>query len=207
MNDSTGTGADPVGTPIGTIDGVLRAALLARMAADQDARHAHAAAADRGEADWAVVAAVDEDNLAFLEPLIDTKGWLGSDLVGEDGAHACWLLVQHAPEHLQERWLPLLRAAVAAGSASERDLAYLQDRVDMHNHRPQRYGTQHFGTHASPIRLWPVADATGINARRARLNLPPIAQEVLDGETIDALAEHGIHLDCQETQYRRRRSG
>jgi hypothetical protein len=208
MNDSTGTGIGPVGTPIGTIDAVLRAALLARMDADQDARHAHAAAADRGEADWAVVAAVDEDNLAFLEPLIDTKGWLGSDLVGEDGAHACWLLVQHAPEHLQERWLPLLRAAVAAGSASERDLAYLQDRVDMHNHRRQQYGTQHFGTHASPIRLWPVTDATGINARRARLDLPPIAQEVLDGAwTRDALAEHGIHLDCQETQDRLRRSG
>jgi hypothetical protein len=97
MNDSTGTGADPVGTPIGTFDTVLRAALLARMDADQDARHAHAAEADRGEADWAAVAAVDEDNLAFLKPLIDAKGWLGSDLVGEDGAHACWLLVQHAP--------------------------------------------------------------------------------------------------------------
>jgi hypothetical protein len=94
----------------------------------------------------------------------------------------------------------MLRAAVAAGSASERDLAYLQDRVDMHNHRPQQYGTQHFGTHASPIRLWPVTDATGINARRARLDLPPIAQEVLDGAwTRNALAEHGIYLDCQET--------
>jgi hypothetical protein len=139
--------------------------------------------------------------LAFLEPLINTKGWLGSDLVREDGAHACWLLVQHAPDHLQERWLPLLRAAVAAGSGSERDLAYLQDRVDMHNHRRQQYGTQHFGTHAGPIRLWPVTDATGVNTRRARLDLPPITQDVLDGAwTREALAEHGIHLDDWETQ-------
>jgi hypothetical protein len=123
MADSAGAGRDPAGTPIDTIDEVLRAALLARMAADQDVRNAHAAGAERGEAGWAGVAAVDADNLAFLEPLINAKGWLGSDLVGEDGAHACWLLVQHAPDHLQERWLPLLRAAVAAGSTSARDLA------------------------------------------------------------------------------------
>jgi hypothetical protein len=192
MNDTVGTGVDPAGTPTGTFDEALRAALLARMNADQDARHAHAAAAERGESDWSVVAAVDEDNLAFLEPLINTKGWLGSDLVREDGAHACWLLVQHAPDHLQERWLPLMRAAVAAGLGSERDLAYLQDRVDMHNRRRQQYCTQHFGIHAVPIRL---------NTRRARLDLPPITQDVLDDAwTREALAEHGIHLDDQETQ-------
>jgi hypothetical protein len=204
MIDSTGTGGDPAEPQIGTIDEVLRAALLARMAADQDARHAHAAEADRGEAAWAAVAAVDADNLAFLEPLINMKGWLGSDLVGEDGAHACWLLVQHAPDHLQERWLPLLRVAVAAGSASAGDLAYLQDRVDLHNHRRQQYGTQHVGIRASPIRLWPVTDATGINTRRTRLDLPPITQDVLDGAwTTDALAEHGIHLDGPEIQDRK----
>jgi hypothetical protein len=34
------------------------------------------------------VEAVDADNLAFLAPLLDEHGWLGSDLVGVDGAGA-----------------------------------------------------------------------------------------------------------------------
>lgn len=176
----------------------VRAELLARFDSDQEARHAHAAATERGEADWSTVAAVDDDNLAFLTPLIDTHGWLGSDLVGADGAHACWLLVQHAPEADQERWLPLMRGAVTTGLASRRDLAYLQDRVDMHNHRRQQHGTQHFGTHNSPMRLWPVTDAAELNVRRARLDLPPVPHDVLDNAwTADLLAEHDIHLDSE----------
>jgi hypothetical protein len=179
-----------------SFDEALRAALLARRDADQEARNAFFDAAERGDVDWSPVAKVDEDNLAFLEPLISAKGWPGSDLVGVDGAHACWLLVQHSPHHLRERWLPLMRAAVAAGLASERNLAFLQDRVNMHNNRRQQYGTQRFSTHAGPSRLWPVTDATGVNARRARLGLLPIAPDVLDGAwTKEALAEHDIHLD------------
>jgi hypothetical protein len=174
----------------------VRVELLARMEADRQARLAYIAAHERGEADWPPVAAVDRDNLAFIEPLIDEHGWLGSDVVGEDGAHACWLLVQHAPEQHQQRWLPLLRAAVAAGVAAERDLAYLQDRVDVHSHRRQLYGTQEFGVGDGPNRLWPVTDPAGLDARRARLGLPPIRQDVLDKAwTTEMLSRIDVHLD------------
>ncbi|MGH3793664.1 MAG: hypothetical protein ACRDSP_02125 [Pseudonocardiaceae bacterium] len=40
---------------------------------------------------------IDEDNLTFLVAVIGRHGWLGSDMVGADGASACWLIVQHAP--------------------------------------------------------------------------------------------------------------
>lgn len=174
----------------------VRTQLLARLDTDQAARHANAAAREHGEADWSTVAAVDDDNLAYLTPLIATHGWLSSDLVGDDGAHACWLLVQHSPHEFQQHCLPLMRAAVTAGHASERDLVYLQDRVDMHANRPQHHGTQHFGTHHSPMRLWPVTDPSGLNARRARLDLPPITDDVLaDAWTSDTLAERNINLE------------
>jgi hypothetical protein len=61
----------------------LRAELLRRVAADQEARHA---------LDTAAMAAADGENLPWLRQVITDVGWPGKTLVGEDGAHAAWLL-------------------------------------------------------------------------------------------------------------------
>ncbi len=99
--------AEPAtGSARAPLEPALRQELLARAKRDQDARHAHSDAVERGEGDWSPVAAVDADNLAFLTPLLEQYGWLGSDLVGDEGANACWLLVQHSPPNRQDAWLP-----------------------------------------------------------------------------------------------------
>lgn len=174
----------------------LRAELLRRSQADQDARFAYLDARDRGEdADWAPVHAVDGDNLAFLIDALGEYGWLGSDLVGADGAHACWLLVQHAPAEYQDRWLPLMEHAVAAGTASASDLVYLQDRVNLHHNRPQTHGSQSWGTHHDPPRLWPVTDPTNLNRRRAEVGLPPLTEATIaDAWTADELRDLGYEI-------------
>jgi hypothetical protein len=62
-----------------------------------------------------VVAPVDRDNAAWLREIVARHGWPGYRLVGEAGAHAAWLLAQHAPPELQEECLLLLQDAVARG--------------------------------------------------------------------------------------------
>jgi hypothetical protein len=57
----------------------LRAELLRRVAADQDARHA---------LDLKAMAAADGENLPWLRQVITGVGWPGKSLVGEDGAQA-----------------------------------------------------------------------------------------------------------------------
>lgn len=128
-------------------DPELRRELLARRDRDQEARHAYAAT-ERDERDWSPVAAVDADNLAFLAPLIERHAWLGSDLVGVDGAHACWLLVQHAPADQQDAWLPLMERAVAGGTASARDHRSTPPRSPPPGHPPSWPNTDT----TSPIR-------------------------------------------------------
>jgi hypothetical protein len=163
--------------------------LLTRARNDRAARHAHAG----GTTPWSAVEQIDRDNVAFLTPHLARVGWLGSDLVGKHGAHACWLLVFHAPAEQQQMWLPLMRTAVLDGWADEHDLAYLQDSVDMHAGRPQTHGTVTYGEKA---RLWPLAQPEQVNELRLMLNMRPLSEdELANAWTADELSpqHHRAH--------------
>jgi hypothetical protein len=156
------------------MDEELRAELLGRASRDQAAR----TSLPTGQlmAVWeTVVAPVDRDNTARLREIVGQHGWPGHGLVGADGAHAAWLLAQHAPPDVQEECLPLLEDAVARGDASPADLAYLTDRVLMHHGEPQLYGTQYHQDRGGVLELWPVRDPAGLDERRAALSLEPEA--------------------------------
>jgi hypothetical protein len=93
----------------------LREELLQRSEQDQ---------APRGtpEPDFETMVSVDADNLAWLKDVVTEVGWPGRSMVGEDGAHAAWLLAQHADQDpaFQRGCLELLTQAVASGEASSR---------------------------------------------------------------------------------------
>jgi hypothetical protein len=156
------------------MDEELSAEFLERAGRDQAARMS--LRPDCGMPEWeAVVEPVDRDNTARLREILGRHGWPGYRLVGEAGAHAAWLLAQHAPPEVQEECLPLLQDAVARGDASAIDLAYLMDRVLMHRGEPQVYGTQYQITDGLP-ELWTVRDPAGLDERRAALGLEPEAE-------------------------------
>ena len=170
-------------------DPELRAELLRRVERDQAARMAWWDDPDR---DWTPVRAVDSENLPFLIEQITRHGWLGSDLVGVDGAHACWLMSQHAPSVYQHAWLPLMSAAVEHGLAERRDLVYLADRVAMHRDQPQRYGTQSLGWADTDTRLWPLRNPGEVNTWRTEVGLEPLtAQTLASVWTLTELADRG----------------
>lgn len=172
------------------MDEDLSAELLDRAGRDQAARMS--LRPGHGFADWeTVVEPVDRDNTERLREIVAQHGWPGHQLVGEAGAHAAWLLVQHAPPDLQEECVPLLQDAVARGDASQSDLAYLMDRVLMRRGEPQIYGTQ-YQVRAGVLELWTVRDPSGLDQRRAALGLQPEAE---NRERL--LAAHGLS-DAQQ---------
>ncbi len=149
----------------------LREELLRRMERDQATR--------RARDDWEKVVAVDAENLPWLENLVGEVGWPGRSLAGEDGAHAAWLLVQHADANptFQRRCLDLMTEAVEHGEATRRELAYLTDRVLLAEGKPQEYGTQMRGSRAGwvPVNL---RDPDGVDARRAAACLGPVSENI-----------------------------
>jgi hypothetical protein len=87
---------------------------------------------------------IDDDNTAWLEQVVNAVGRPGRSAVTDEGAHAAWLIAQHADRYpaLQQNWLALLEIAVADGEASPADLAFLTDRVLLARGEMQLYGTQ-----------------------------------------------------------------
>ncbi|MDF2710480.1 DUF6624 domain-containing protein [Nonomuraea muscovyensis] len=158
-------------------DAELHHELLRRMRRDQAVRTCAPLSSPWTDEQHAECDAVDASNTAFLKRVIAQCGWPGRDLVGEEAAHAAWLLVQHADHDVafQRSCLPLLEEAAVAGQASWADHAYLVDRVRVAEGRPQVYGTQ-YGMHAGRLELQPVEDPDRLDERRARAGLGPHAE-------------------------------
>lgn len=162
----------------------LREELLARVKTDQAARTKLIDAGNPPPPDLLkAVKEADEKNRAWLKGVVEKHGWPGKSLVGEDGAHAAWLLVQHADADLpfQKTCLVLLEAATKKGEATGTDLAYLTDRVLAAEGKKQRYGTQLElkGGKLVPKQL---EDPEQVDARRKELGLMPMAEYVAFAE-------------------------
>jgi hypothetical protein len=120
---------------------------------------------------------IDTANRTWLKEIIEKHGWPGKTLVGVDGAHMAWLMIQHADADLplQKKCLGLLQAAVKQGEATGMDLAYLTDRVLAAEGKKQRYGTQ-LEQKEGKLVLKPVEDEANLDARRKELGMQPLAE-------------------------------
>ena len=113
-----------------------------------------------------------------LKQIVASRGWPTPVVVGEDGAEAAWLILQHSPDYAwQERMLPRLEKAAAAGEMSRTEVALLTDRVLVHGGKPQRYGNS-FTFKNGRLLADPIEDIGGLDARRAALGLPTMAEYV-----------------------------
>jgi hypothetical protein len=123
--------------------------------------------------------AVHLANAALLEEVFDAVGWPGRRRFGDDGAGAAFLVLQHAISRpdLQRRGLALLLEAAPEGEANPLDAAYLADRIAVFEGRPQLFGTQ-FDWTDGQLSPAPVAEPETLDARRASVGLPPMAETV-----------------------------
>lgn len=160
-------------TPRVAFDDALRQELLQMRDADQRVRSAAFRATN-----FHGVLEVDSRHLQRMKQIVEQRSWPGKSLVGEDGANAAWLLVQHATQDpaFMKRCRDLMKRAMEKGEASPQDFAYLEDRVRLQRGKPQLYGTQFIQDSKGRLVLQPLKDPEDVDERRRKMGLMPLAE-------------------------------
>ena len=164
------------------VNSALQEELAALVAEDKRVRDELVATGELFDGYHPQMAAVHSRNAAALDRIISEWGWPGRSLVGDDGAEAAWLVLQHAIAHpeLLRRCLPLLQLAAEAGEASAAQPAYLEDRICCFEERPQRYGTQLDWDENGDLSPLPLQDAEHVDELRAAVGLGPLSDRIAE---------------------------
>ena len=158
----------------------LRDELLLMRAEDELVREELAADGSLYEGYHSRMAEVHRKNGERLAEIINAYGWAGKSLVGEDGAEAAWIIVQHsiANPALQRQCLMLIGEAAKQGEAPAWQFAYLADRIRVLEGRPQIYGTSFDWDERGEMSPCEIEDIERVDERRRSVGLPPLAESV-----------------------------
>lgn len=133
------------------------------------------------KAHWKMISEKDSINLIKVKTILDTRGWLGEDIVGEQGNTTLFLVIQHSDIKTQEHYLPMMRQAVKDGKAKGSSLALLEDRVALRQGRKQIYGSQiNRDIKTQSFYVSPLEDPDNVDKRRAEVGLQPLAEYLLN---------------------------
>lgn len=114
-----------------------------------------------------------------LESIIDQIGYPTVALVGKEASEAAWLVVQHAISKpaFMRRCVILLEPVAAVDKELRIPLAYLTDRIAVHEGRDQSYGTQYDWDEDGNLSPNKLEDINLVNKRRADLGLNSVEEQ------------------------------
>ena len=128
---------------------------------------------------WRIIHEKDSVNLLKVLALLDKNGWLGPDVVGQQGNNTVFLVIQHAGLKVQQKYLPVMRDAVKKGNAFPDQLALLEDRVAIGEGRKQLYGSQiGMDKGSKTYYIEPIEDPDNLDKRRKNVGLQTMQQYV-----------------------------
>lgn len=121
------------------------------------------------------IKAKDAQNLQIVTRILDKYGWIGADRIGKQANVVFYLVLQKADVPVKEKYLPLLREAVANGEALPNHLALIEDVVALSKGEKQIYGTQVvFDEELNRFYVRPLQDPDNVDYRRQMISLPPM---------------------------------
>lgn len=119
---------------------------------------------------------IDVESASVVAKIVDQNGWLGKDKIGSEGNETLFLGIQHIDDLLvQNKYLPILEAAVKNGNAEPWHFAFLTDRILMNQGKKQIYGTQTI-TSIGPKDAYivPLQDPDKVDVLRKEIGLEPL---------------------------------
>lgn len=129
---------------------------------------------------WRFKDMINDRNRYDLDSIIKANGWPKISDVGQMGASAAFLIVQHSDLALQQQYLPTIKALCEQNEASWSSYALMYDRVQINQNLPQLYGSQlRYNPETKKTEFFPIEDEANVNKRRAEMGLQPIEQYAL----------------------------
>jgi len=140
------------------------------LAIDQQAHgRGHGQSAHKGS-----VAEISAQLTTQLKEIVAKSGWPTIALVGLDASNAAMIILTHTGDHVwQASLLPELETLADTKKIDGSALAPVIDRELLSEGKLQRYGTQ-FKNVDGELAMFGVEDPGGLDARRARVFLPPM---------------------------------
>ncbi len=165
----------------------LAAKLLAMQETDQQARgiwHGTPTSAEKTTT-ATNLNDVDAQLTAQLKEIVAKSGWPTIALVGIEASNAAMLVLTHTRDHAwQASLLPELETLADTGKIDGSALAVVIDKELVGEGQLQRYGTQFKYLGNNEMAMYSVEDPAGLDARRAKVFLPPLAVEKQQMETM-----------------------
>lgn len=137
---------------------------------------------------------IHKANAERLREIMAEIGYPTISKVGEKANDAAWLIIQHAigePEFMKACYAMMEENGSDINPAHK---AYLYDRIQVFQSKPQKYGTQ---LTTGGI-IYPVENKENVNKERETVNLPPLA-----GTDINKIPESEDipEIDNKDVQY------
>ena len=145
---------------------------------------------DEMKTHWKIINEKDSINIIKVKKILDERGWLGADVIGNQGNSTLFLVIQHSNIETQEKYLPMMREAVSKGHAQSSSLALLEDRVALRKGEKQIYGSQvGRDQETGEYYVLPLVDPDNVDKRRAEVGL---------GTIQDYISNWGMTWDVEE---------
>lgn len=139
---------------------------------------------------WKIINEKDSLNLIKVKKILDERGWLGADVIGNQGNSTLFLVIQHSDLRTQEKYLPMMREAVKKRNARASSLALLEDRVALRKGEKQIYGSQvGRDQETGEYYVLPLIDPDNVDQRRDEVGL---------GTIQDYISNWGMTWDVEE---------
>lgn len=121
---------------------------------------------------WKTILKKDSINLTKVSKILDERGWPDKKLIGKRGTSTLFLVIQHANQEAQEKYLPLIEKAAAAHNLPKRQYAMFYDRLLLRRGERQIYGTQlAMNNQRKTPYVLPLEDPLNVDNRRAEMGL------------------------------------
>lgn len=161
-------------------DKPLRRKLLMIEKTDQEVRMIYLATRNRQPHDSIAEAEalkemqrVDKINQEQICKILDSRGLVGKDKVG-NAVGVFWTIIQHSDLATQKKYLPLFQEGAKKGDITQEGVAMLEDRINMFDGKPQRYGSQLTDDGKGGWIVYQLLDASKVDEWRQEMGMEPL---------------------------------